>query len=251
MRKELKTFGLSEKEIDVYLACLAGKQTPSQIAQTTGLKRTSAYSHLDTLKEKGLIVTRAVARNRFITAVPPRDIFPHLIEREEQSVQTKKELLDSLVAAIEKKINNKKITTSDITIYESKQELFALMDLVIQENSNIFWIGSMEAVHATIGRENFYRRFTIPRLNTTTQAYAITSRDIKNDVRFGKSLGAFRRYRVLDETKNIPAVFATVGEHVIVATVKGSKLRAVDIHDPVTASLFHLMFTALWDRLEE
>lgn len=54
--KTLQDIGLNEKEADVYLASMAlGPSTVLKIAQTAGIKRTTVYSVLDSLKQKGLI----------------------------------------------------------------------------------------------------------------------------------------------------------------------------------------------------
>ena len=52
----LKDIGLTEKEAIVYLASLSlGPGNVAQIAQSSGIKRTTVYSVLELLKQKGLI----------------------------------------------------------------------------------------------------------------------------------------------------------------------------------------------------
>ena len=51
----LKNIGLSETEAEVYLASLSlGPTTILKIARSSGVKRTSVYTIIDALKEKGL-----------------------------------------------------------------------------------------------------------------------------------------------------------------------------------------------------
>src|SRR3989338_5531194 len=52
----LRDIGLSEKEATIYLASLSlGSSTVLKIARRSNMKRTTVYSVIDTLKEKGLI----------------------------------------------------------------------------------------------------------------------------------------------------------------------------------------------------
>src|SRR4051794_32987813 len=55
LRAALLSFGLSEKESDVYLALLElGRSKVSEIARKAGMNRTTAYDILDSLTSKGL-----------------------------------------------------------------------------------------------------------------------------------------------------------------------------------------------------
>jgi len=53
----LKEIGLSEKEAEVYLAAMSlGPSTIQKIAQSAGVKRTTVYSVIDSLKNKGMMI---------------------------------------------------------------------------------------------------------------------------------------------------------------------------------------------------
>ena len=50
----LKAYGLNEKQIKVYLACLElGSASVQKISQKSGLIRTTVYEVLETLKQRG------------------------------------------------------------------------------------------------------------------------------------------------------------------------------------------------------
>jgi sugar-specific transcriptional regulator TrmB len=56
MKKALEKLGLNQKEASVYLALLElGQTSISRIAQKSGVKRTSVYDVLKSLKTKGLV----------------------------------------------------------------------------------------------------------------------------------------------------------------------------------------------------
>src|SRR3989344_2844839 len=54
MEDELRDYGLSEKEIKVYIACLkAGACTANRISELADLRRGTTYDIIESLKEKG------------------------------------------------------------------------------------------------------------------------------------------------------------------------------------------------------
>jgi len=56
LNKELEKIGLSKKEAKVYLACLElSEATIGQISKKSGVKRTTVYDIVESLKEKSLI----------------------------------------------------------------------------------------------------------------------------------------------------------------------------------------------------
>ena len=70
----LKDIGLTEKEATVYLASLSlGSGNVAQIAQVSGIKRTTVYSVLESLKQKGLIRIELIGwKNLFVAENPEK-----------------------------------------------------------------------------------------------------------------------------------------------------------------------------------
>ena len=56
MEYELKQYGLSEKEIQIYLACLKkGSATTNDLSSLTGIRRSTVYEVIESLKKKSLM----------------------------------------------------------------------------------------------------------------------------------------------------------------------------------------------------
>jgi len=71
----LKDLGLSDHESAVYLASLSlGPSTVSKIAQNSGVKRTSVYPIIDSLKQKGLINIELQGWKKLYTAENPEKL---------------------------------------------------------------------------------------------------------------------------------------------------------------------------------
>ncbi|PJC36524.1 hypothetical protein CO046_05095 [Candidatus Peregrinibacteria bacterium CG_4_9_14_0_2_um_filter_53_11] len=82
----LKNIGLSEKDAEVYLACLElGTQPASIIAKKAGLKRPTTYLILEGLAKKGLVSEFSGSNVKYFTAVSP-DYLLHFIEKQKREL---------------------------------------------------------------------------------------------------------------------------------------------------------------------
>ncbi len=85
LQKKLLAAGLSESEAAVYLAALElGETTVSRLARKAGIKRTTAYLVIESLKEKGLISSLKKESTSVFFAEDPRKIHDILEERKEK-----------------------------------------------------------------------------------------------------------------------------------------------------------------------
>lgn len=78
---QLRKAGLTESESKVYLASLElGETNISRIAKKSGIKRSTTYWVIDSLKEKGLISLAKRNKKTFYFAEDPRKISQHMEE---------------------------------------------------------------------------------------------------------------------------------------------------------------------------
>ncbi|NTV44334.1 MAG: hypothetical protein HGA67_01385 [Candidatus Yonathbacteria bacterium] len=95
MISQLKKLGFSENEARVYLAALElGETSVQRIAKKARLKRTTIYSIIDILKERGLIKTTKNRKKVLYIAEDPRK----LKESVSETVRIAEDLLPSLLA---------------------------------------------------------------------------------------------------------------------------------------------------------
>lgn len=81
----LKQLGLSEKEIEVYLASLEiGEASIVPIKEKTKLPRTTVFHELENLRDKGLIEIIETSTRRIYTPYPPRKIMTLIKGRQEK-----------------------------------------------------------------------------------------------------------------------------------------------------------------------
>lgn len=97
LKSALQKIGLSDKDAEVYLACLElGTQPASVIAKKTGLKRPTTYLILEGLVHKGLVSEYSGTNVKFFTAVQP-DYLLHYLEKQRRELQAHERQLTELL----------------------------------------------------------------------------------------------------------------------------------------------------------
>lgn len=103
LNKELEKIGLSKKEAKVYLACLElNEATIGQISKKSGIKRTTVYDIVESLKAKGLISSSTKNKRLSYYAENPQKIDRSLDEKKKILGNIMPELL-SIANTIDKK----------------------------------------------------------------------------------------------------------------------------------------------------
>lgn len=113
----LKQLGLEEKEAKIYSELLSnGPSNPTEIANTTGIKRPNVYGYVENLEKLGLVHYKLINKRKLIAPSAPSKI-TQLIE---EKLNLAKQLVPNLV------LSNGGFQ-SNITFYKGKkaiQELF-------------------------------------------------------------------------------------------------------------------------------
>ena len=121
----LQQLGFSKNEIEVYLASLElGVASAQDIAKKASIKRTTAYSVLDSLVQRGFIgKTVQHGRTRFLVEPPEKLLF---------TVANIKSQLESLLPQLQA-VYNVKRTKPKITFFEGKGAIRNVYDDTLQE----------------------------------------------------------------------------------------------------------------------
>ena len=144
LAKDLEKLGLDEKESRVYLALLElGEGNVQHIAKKSGVKRTTVYDVIESLKEKGLLSLIARKKKTLYLAEDPRTIEQKLDEKKQTFQRILPELL-SVANALDKKprirffegIEGIKEVYKDALKY-SDQEMLAWVSPAVAENFDL------------------------------------------------------------------------------------------------------------------
>jgi sugar-specific transcriptional regulator TrmB len=95
MKEELRAIGLTDGEIEVYLALLKlGESTNSPIARHTQFQSSTVYYCLNTLIEKGFVTYILKGNRKHFRAVNPDNIISILDEKEKEFLEIKDKVKD-------------------------------------------------------------------------------------------------------------------------------------------------------------
>ena len=87
----LRSIGLTENEIEIYLTCLKiGSQVASIISLRSNINRGTTYSVLKTLIKKGLITQSKKAQGTYFQALDPESIIKY-IDKKKENLDKKKD----------------------------------------------------------------------------------------------------------------------------------------------------------------
>jgi len=96
----LLSLGFTQKEADVYLAIQKhGRIAPTDLAEITGINRTTVYSVAKELLAKGVIVEDLGSSTRELLATAPEEL-ERLLERELSVVKQKQSIVDEAVEMV-------------------------------------------------------------------------------------------------------------------------------------------------------
>lgn len=146
----LQKIGLSEKDSQVYLACLElGTQPASVIARKAGLKRPTTYLILEELLKKGLVSEYTGSNVKYFTAVSPEYLLNYVEKQRRELTSHQRELEQFLpqfislsnpyslnpkvrfyegMAGIEKVMNDTLTSTEKLRCYSTMDAWFARPD---------------------------------------------------------------------------------------------------------------------------
>jgi len=116
VKDSLREFGLSEKEIKVYLALIElGQKRASAIAQRAGTNRSTTYIVLDELMKRGLVGVAEKNGVKLYNSAPPEQLVAYLKDMAKKYER---------FAHIAKKIAPQLKTTQKVVIAEPKVQLY-------------------------------------------------------------------------------------------------------------------------------
>src|SRR3989344_1631016 len=130
----LKEYGLSGKEIEVYLALLPlGSINLQEIGKRVNLPRTTIYNTLNYLSQRGLVSKIVKKGVTFFEAAEPKKILEHLKQREE--------LIENVLPQLSG-LKKNQINTSSVEIYEGSKGLFTVLSDIFKKKQEVCYFGS-------------------------------------------------------------------------------------------------------------
>lgn len=242
MLKTLQKLGLNEKEAKVYLANLElGPAKIPEIAEKSGIKRTTVYVVIESLMQKGLISFFQSKKTKRFVAEEPRKLKLLLKEKEDALKQAMPQL-DALTKTEKEK-------RPEVRFYRGQQGCISVLEQSLEKsNSEVLAIGSVDNIYRVVSREYDRHHYIPTRLKKKIKFKALWFKDKESlDLKV-------REKRELREVKFLPQdyffpSFMLIFQDKIALVSSEKEFIGVVIQSPDLVKMEEQKFKLLWDKL--
>lgn len=125
IKNYLLDFGLTEKEIKLYLTLLkTGPNTIMNLARETGIKRSTTHNNVEELIKKGLVSQTNYGERRMVVAEDPEKL-NFLMDQKKWDIKKLEESLGDVIGKITETVPEAAESTKvDVKYYEGKKNVF-------------------------------------------------------------------------------------------------------------------------------
>lgn len=254
MKKELKALGLTDKEIEIYLAGLkSGPLSVQNLAQIAEVKRTTVYDVLERLKRLKLVNQTIKGKKRFYEIASPSR-FLTFVQQEKEDIFAKEEGIMKIISNLEA-MSKKTEFATDVTIYEGWEGIEEVMLMFAKMEAPFFSLYSshylsfldkkmLQKIEATVLKINKAR------LPLKNKLYVITDHsDISRDIHLFNS--AIREIRYFPKNMKLPAMIDVCEDKVALSSLREEgRYGSVVIQNTLIAETVRFMINTIWQSLD-
>lgn len=235
MEQELKDFGLTDKEIKVYLALLnLGTALVQDIAKKAGTYRTYTYEVLKSLKEKGIVSYVIRSGKQYFEVAQPEKLINILKEKENKIKSILPNLKDIYKSSPEK---------PNVEIYEGKQGLKTILDDMIRTKKEILVYGTTKRQLELLSF--YFPNFIKRRVKSRIKTKVITERS-KEALKISKAgKKELRTMRFLPKKIDLPTATNIYGNKVAILSLE-KDIIGIIIENEAIAKTQRQVFELLW-----
>lgn len=235
----LSLLGMTLMQAKTYIAALElGEGTMQALARKSGLNRTTLYTFIDELKERGYISETRHARRRVYSAVHPE----RLLEMQRTRLGGLERILPELLA-----INNQSLKKPNVTFYQGLKGIEDVYADMLREKKEILAYEDLDHLKGDLPQRMF-GWFPKERAHRD-----ILIRSISRDTPFAREFSK-RNRGLLRETKfiSVPEFRTDIniyGNKVALMDLQGKPPFAVLIENRNLAETMRIVWKQLWDKL--
>ncbi|MEK6893820.1 MAG: helix-turn-helix domain-containing protein [Nanoarchaeota archaeon] len=237
MQQELMSLGLSEKEANVYMACLKmGEATANRLSELSFLPRSTTYDILEKLRNLGLISTYIKESKTFFKSNPPESLKSMLSEKDD--------ILNKILPDL-KKMQSQIGDKPSAEVFQGKNAILKIFDEILSNAKSLKVIGSMGNALEKIGYhpEKFRARrienkIKIKQILEISEESKKISQDKYTEIKFLESL---------NDSKEGIFLFDDFVYHIIFQY----EISAIKIKSKDHAHSMEIMFDDLWKNAKK
>jgi len=251
IQETLKHLGLTEKEIQIYLAILQhGHIGATQVAKRTQINRTTVYSVLRELIEKKLITEDLASPVAKFVALSPASLELQ-IKREEAQLQKKKQWAMRAVLELTTLTQSTKYSVPRIVFVEDEDvethlyKQTPLWNASIKER-NTLWFGFQDS-HFIKHYESWIDNYWVHEPSAKGIELRLISDEVAEKVK-GKKYSN-RKIKFWDKADNFTATTWIMGDYVTLIISNQRPHYLVEIFDATLAHNLREVFKGLWEEI--
>ncbi len=236
MEYPLKEYGLSEKEIKVYLEILPlGSVTLQEIAKRIEYPRSTVYHTLNYLINKGLVSTIIKKHVTYYSATDP--------EKLKQDLAEKGKLIDSILPNL-KFLKLKIKDSSSAEIYEGFKGVHTILTDLTQVKQQVYYFGGYKkSLEVLKHLPDYVRRSRIEKKIPAKMIYDYTDEPILHT----KEYQSLSELRFSDKFDDFPVMIFIYGDKVSMFSHK-TDLVGVIIKNKDFAEAMKMIFEMYWEQ---
>ena len=243
----LAALGLEPQEKLILEKLLArGESSVRELALSTHLNRSTTYTYLEHLKQKGLVLELVSRKKRFYQAISKED----LSELIQNKIAKLNNLKHNLAKFTSYSTSLPKKNTELIKAYEGKAALNVILEQIARTPGDVYYVGSAKKLYYHVTGEylgRFYNKKRRQKVMTTDYLIADWAEStIKN---YYQDSGTFTKRRFLPKDFDVNGGFAIFGEKLAIGILI-PKPSVVIIEEPSLVALFKMAYLALFKELE-
>lgn len=231
----LKEYGLTEKEIKIYLALLPlGSTNLQEIAKRVEFPRTTVYNILHYLYLKGFVSKIIKKGVTFFEASDPCKFI--------DNIKQKKELLESVLPELQE-LKKSVINSSSVEIYQGNKGLATILSDVFKIKQQTYYFGSYSLSMERLKHLPEHSRTL--RFDKKIPAKIVI--DNYHEKIFNKpSYKKITEIRFLDSLKDFPCMIFIYGNNVAIYTLKGDLIGIIIRNNKEITDAMKLIFELYW-----
>lgn len=232
---DLEKLGLSPNEIRVYLAAITlGTCDIRQLSKETNLKRTTTYSIVETLVQKGALTTTKQSNGTLVKTVKPRTLLAQ-----------RREAIDRLETSLEqlRLTAHYEPTLGETTIYKGREAIEQLHKEILVQEKSILIFGDGEGFLAS--HDSWAANYMSIREKNGIRAKILLKHNPQKKRYAHNRPGSLTEIRALPPGFQFRGGFDVLEKKVIIYSFDKEQL-AIVIEHPSIVSLLRAMHLMLW-----
>lgn len=238
IKEVLEEIGLSEKEVDIYLALLKlGEASASRVSEIADLNRVTSYVLLKSLSEKGFCSVYTKNNIQHFKPIKPEQIIG-LLEEKKNKIKTIMPFLKEQEGAVSEK--------PEVSMFEGKKGVSAMLELMLnqaEKNKLVVAYGNLTIADKIIEYESLYWRKT--RLLKGIQMKAVVDSLKGFEPKKEKLWQKLSKWKENKELANLDIFVMIAGDLISYTTFKGD-IISIAIKNKEIAEKEKFNFNNLW-----